>query len=356
MSRPGQKIIAFAHWPPCDRAVWIEAIADGDLFDGRGPAAHWSDASRRVTVAGYGRWIGFLASTEPEALTLLPADRVTPDRVRAYIAMLETSLSPCGIWNYVKNLRNGLSVMSPGEDFGWLGTIEQRLWLKADAQTCNKPVPSSDRLVALGLDLMDRARQSWETLRYQARLDYRDGLLIALLALVPLRRRNIAMIRIGQHLLRSEDGWSLVFEADETKNRRPIEFAIPDLLTAPIEHYLAVIRPAFREAAKHDRLWASLKTGGLSGDAIYCAVRKRVRAELGIDLTLHQFRDAAATTLAHSGPEDVMLARDLLGHADFGTTKKHYIRADSIDAGRQFAALLAKEREAVRSNLRRRMS
>ena len=32
--------------------------------------------------------------------------------------------------------------------------------------------------------------------------DYRDGLIIALLALIPLRRRTLAALRIGKHLVK----------------------------------------------------------------------------------------------------------------------------------------------------------
>ena len=53
-------------------------IADGDIFDGRGPAAHWSAGSRRSVASGYGRWLGWLAAEEPEALLLPPASRLTP--------------------------------------------------------------------------------------------------------------------------------------------------------------------------------------------------------------------------------------------------------------------------------------
>ena len=76
-------------------------------------------------------------------------------------------------------------------------------------------------------------------------LGYRDGLMIALLAARPLRRRNFAMITIGQHLIRVGPDWRLLFAAADTKTGQPIETDLPDRLVPYLEHYLCAVRPAF---------------------------------------------------------------------------------------------------------------
>ena len=54
----------------------------------------------------------------------------------------------------------------------------------------------------------------------------------------------------------------------------------------------------------------------------------------------HFFRDAAATTLAQISPESARLIRPILAHSGFGTAERHYIHAGSIEAGRDYAAVI----------------
>ena len=73
--------LALHNWPEPDRAAWAEAIAEGEIFDGRGPAAHWATTTRDAVIAAYGRWLGFIAASEPLALGVHPVDRLTVERL-----------------------------------------------------------------------------------------------------------------------------------------------------------------------------------------------------------------------------------------------------------------------------------
>jgi hypothetical protein len=48
---------------------------------------------------------------------------------------------------------------------------------------------------------------------------YRDGLMIALLAQVPLRPRNSAELEIDRDVIKEGDNWSIVISPDDTKTR-----------------------------------------------------------------------------------------------------------------------------------------
>ena len=62
---------------------------------------------------------------------------------------------------------------------------------------------------------------------------YRDGLMIALLAFIPLRRKNLAALEIGRHLIREGDGWFVIVPRTEIKkSTSSIEVAIPEFLTS----------------------------------------------------------------------------------------------------------------------------
>jgi len=339
-----RKIIRLEDWRDADQSAWTCAITAGDVFDGRGPAAHWSAGSRWSTVMGYGRWIGWLLATEPDVLCIGFEDRLTPDRLRRYINDLEKDNGPAGIWNYVKKLYDAMRVMAPDANWSWLKEIERRLARDVAPAEKRHRIVFSDRLVDLGINLMDQADNTLSLPASGRAQLFRDGLLIALLAMIPLRRRNIAMIRIGKHLKNVGGSWQLAFETDETKSHHPLEFEVPAFLVPHLDRYLDEYRPMLTHAGDHDFFWASMKGGGLSGGRIYDIVRKRTTAAFGQGLSIHLFRDCAATTIAAKSPETVMVARDLLGHASFETTHKHYVRAQTMDTGRKYTEILERLR------------
>jgi integrase len=75
----------------------------------------------------------------------------------------------------------------------------------------------------------------------------------------------------------------------------------------------------------------------MSAVAICAAVRRRAKKAFGFTVNLHRFRHAAATFWSIHDPENVRGVKDLLGHASFGMTEKHYIMAQSRLAGRALA-------------------
>jgi integrase len=83
-------------------------------------------------------------------------------------------------------------------------------------------------------------------------------------------------------------------------------------------------------------------------DALYHAVCRRTRARFGRAMSLHLFRDAAATFWAENEPGRISMVRDLLGHADHKTAEQHYIHAHTVRAARTLADLIA-ERKAQRA-------
>jgi integrase/recombinase XerD len=72
-------------------------------------------------------------------------------------------------------------------------------------------------------------------------------------------------------------------------------------------------------------------------DAIGAAVHKRTKAAFGFGVNLHRFRHAAASFWSIHDPVNVQGSKDLLGHASFTMTEKHYIMAQSRIAGRALA-------------------
>jgi integrase len=173
-----------------------------------------------------------------------------------------------------------------------------------------------------------------------ASLVYRDGLIIALLAVAPMRRRNVTSLTVGQNVMRVGESWIVVLEAGETKNRRALEYPLPALLGRALDWYLEAFRPVLFGSSRHGGLWASAKGVPLTGNAIYEAVCRRTREAFGEPVNLHLFRDAAATFWALKDPARARGVSGLLGHEP-RMTERHYNQANGISAGRKLANALA---------------
>ena len=76
-------------WPQEDRLRWQAALQPGDLLEEGGCRAGHSQFSSRAMVKGYGRWLAWLDTKGLLDGRVAPRDRITLDRVRAYVADLE---------------------------------------------------------------------------------------------------------------------------------------------------------------------------------------------------------------------------------------------------------------------------
>ena len=341
-------------WPEADRLAWSEAFREGDVFDGRGAGYHLSEGSRRTLLLAYRAWLGHLRDVDPAALGLPPADRVTPDRVRGYIAAMRArNLAPSSVWNGVKHLYDSLRVIAPETDWPWLKVVKRRLEAQVPRHGNIRPFVHAGRLCALGVLLMDEARNVLDQNPLPCAVRYRTGLCIALLASRPFRRRTLAALRIGQHLVRYGETWMLLIPAEDTKSRRPEEWLFPLPLVPYLEHYLGSVRRHFRGAERHEWLWASEKGGGLSAEWIYQSVRRATEDAFGVPVTLHAFRGAVTTGIAYDAPEKIGIASHLLNHCDPRTTERYYNMAMNLQACRRNAEHLARRKEQLRATYRR---
>jgi integrase len=171
-----------------------------------------------------------------------------------------------------------------------------------------------------------------------AALRYRDGLLIAWLALLPLRRRNLMGLELERQLTRQASGWLVAIPGELTKNHQPLEMAVPAVLATALESYLAVHRPhllAQRKVGQTQSLWLSNTGQPLSGIRAWKIIITHTQQRLGVRVNPHLFRDCAASFLGDVDPEYVRMAAPLLGHSNFITTERHYIAAQSRSALRQ---------------------
>jgi integrase len=300
--------------------------------------------SGQYDLFAWRRFLGFLALEEPSALEIAPAQRLTLKRIRALVAHLATTNKPRSVAIQIDALYKATRVMMPEHDWIWLKSVKARLYAAAPLHPPTGPVITSVQLLELGEELMDESQPGLNSpIRMADAVRYRDGLMIALLAFIPLRRKNNAAIKIGRHLVQDGDDWFIIIPCVETKTSTPIEFAVPELLHPYLATYLNAVRPRLLRRPCN-ALWISQKGGALSYSAIWGVITRHTEKRLGVRIAPHDVRDAAATTWAIAAPEHIGIARDLLAHSDLRTTTKHYNRARGIEAGRAYAQLIAKRK------------
>ena len=122
--------------------------------------------------------------SEPLALAADPAERLTIERVRAYVSHLAETNTPQSVAIQVDALYQTARILMPQQDWTWLKAIKARLHAAAPARGRSGPVITSVQLIDLGLKLMDESKPTpGAPIRMADAIRYRDGLMIALLGL-----------------------------------------------------------------------------------------------------------------------------------------------------------------------------
>jgi integrase len=342
MSRP-TKHLRFEAWPLADRSLWLRTFAQ-DPFDDEHPTAHLAAATVVGLRTSYARYLGFLDRHDPARLRLAPETRIDPVSIKAFVAHLRQSCRDTSVASLLHTLRLALRFLFPNRDWSWLKTVTRRIQATAIPFGDRARGITSAELYAIGIALIATAEEesvSSGPIAIETALQYRDGLIIALLAVVPLRRRTLAALTIDKHLVKVGEHWLLDIPAADTKTRRELEFPLPDELSRLISRYLTRFRPMIPGANNHDGLWPSMRGRTMGHGSIYDMVRRRTTEALGFPVNLHRFRIAAGNLWSIADPANVRGVKDLLGQTKFGTTEKHYIGGQSRLAGRALAKVLS---------------
>jgi len=233
-------------WTTADREAWAQACVTGHRLKPGGVAGRMK-SSTRTMVRSYGYLIEFYRRNDLFDQNAGAADPVTPEIIHAFIDELRHRVGSVTRASYIGKIRRVATILAPARNFTWLGEIEADLWYVARPRPKYHRIVPSHKLRALGLDLIRRGEtNTYLTGLARARL-VRDGLMIALLALCPIRLRNFAKLHIGRQIQRIGETWWIILEAAETKSGRPDERPVPEILTAYIDRWLERWRPAFHE-------------------------------------------------------------------------------------------------------------
>jgi hypothetical protein len=313
-------------WPDRDRLLWESGVEGSGLFENGGAGAGWSAASRLKTAYGYNSWLLWLAAKNLYDPNISPADRVTRERVAAYVSELSAALASYTVLCRIQELYDALRVVAPEWNPNWLRQLYRtlRAQVRPAREKLSRLKPIGE-LTALGERLMEEADSASDRSARRRAAAYRDGLMIALLTYRPLRRKNLAMMRLGRHLVKVSGSWQILFSAEETKSHAPYEAVLPSALTPRLERYLDVHRPVLMRGRQvdnqanvrpahpeHDALWVS--EWGTPLNFLGERIAARTKAAFGQSVLPHLFRDCAATSIAVDNPKNIGDASLVLGY------------------------------------------
>jgi len=335
-------------WPADDRRRLDAAFLPGDLFDeDAAPGAHLSAGTRRHIETAYRRWLGFVARFHPNDISLPAEDRITPIRVKDFIAHLEDEIRDTSIASVLDGLAAAARLIAQERDWRWLKSAQKNVSSRSKPLNRLPGLQPPWEIYDLGLKLMASAEGRGPDPHHLRDLAFRDGLILAFLCHWPIRRRSIASLTVDRHLIRRGDAIVIQLFPEDTKSRRADSFELPAHLKQPFRHYLDVVRPRLLGLRRHNALWVSQRSSPLTADGIYQIVERHTGQHFGQAMGLHDMRRAAATFVAIEVPEKAGLIPSLLQHSNPDTTDRHYKLADMSGASKRYAATLSAYRDRL---------
>jgi integrase len=336
-------------WPEADRIAWAAACRPGTRLKRGGAASHVKPVTRDDHALHYGNFLGFLDRSGWLQLDGQAASSVTPENVNAHVTELQQRVSSVTVHGSICRLRRVAKFIAPDRDFAWLLEIAKDLALVARPRSKFDRLVSSELLVEAGLTLMHEAETVPNKTKLARATQFRNGLMVALLAVCPIRRKNFAALEVGRSFVETKGTWWIILSASETKERRADERPVPAFLSPFINRYLEKHRPTLaRSGTAPSALWLSALDGTpITAKQLARLIRTTTLSTVGVAVGPHLFRTSAASTAASCAGDNPHLASALLHHAHPSVTNDYYNRATSMTAAEYFGRII---RQYVRSD------
>jgi hypothetical protein len=226
-------------WPDPDRGNWQAALRPGDIFQDPGGGNSWADATRRRYRDAWGRYLAWLRETESLELAKHMLDRIRPDLVQAYVDARWCEVASSTVASELECLHNIALCLAPTRDWTWLSIALSRT--RAFARPAKAVAP---RLVPIQ-ELWEAAfaQIAWAETSPSGRPNrdaahFRDGVMVGLLCVTLIRRKNFVGLELGRHIRREADGWVITIPSREVKNRLARDVVLPERLGRLMDRYV----------------------------------------------------------------------------------------------------------------------
>jgi integrase len=183
---------------------------------------------------------------------------------------------------------------------------------------------------------------------YDQAIRVQSALAIAILQVAPMRIKNLASLRLGQHVVQTRPGGvrHIVLPAEEVKNNTSPAFEVPDSLADVMDVYFERCRSLLAENPE-GFLFPARKGGAKSPAQLAAQIKRTIRQETGIDLNAHAFRHLAAKLFLKAHPGEYETTRLILAHKSIATTVRAYCGLEQADALRRLDALIDRHRRTA---------
>lgn len=333
-AKPRIRSLPIKLWPEADRKAWIAACQPSQRLNRGGTGSHMkpitlSDLERRYSY--------FLDCMNRQGLldpNKAAGVHVSPENVATYLAELSARVGPVTVYGSIYKLRRACELIDPARDLSWLADIEKDLALVMVPRSKTDRWVLTEVLVEASLTLIAEAENSCTMSKLGQARQVRNGLMVAILAMHSIRLKNFADLEIGRNFVEIKGSWWIVLSASETKERRPDERRIDDLLQPALDRYLRKYRPVLAgESQSTTALWLSSDDGNpMTYHGVARALTETTRSAVGVAVSPHLFRTAIASSAAIHGGANPYLASALLHHRGSRVTEAHYNRASSLGA------------------------
>jgi site-specific recombinase XerD len=339
---PKVRSLPIGQWPPADKEAWAAACRPSQRLAHGGAGGHLkpitlSDLSRR-----YGYYLDFLARRGLLDLRLAAGALVTPENVEAFLQEMNVRVGSVTVYGSIYKLRRATQLLDPKREMTWLTELEKDLALVMRPRSKSDRLVLTEVLVEAGLTLIAAADSSASLSILAKARQVRNGMMVAMLALHPIRLKNFASLEIGRTFIELQGSWWITLSAAETKEKRADERRIDELLTTALNLYLGKYRQALKgNNSESNALWLSSHNGAaMTYDGVARAITETTRSAVGIDVSPHMFRTSAASSAALHGGDNLHLGSALLHHRDKRVTEKNYNFASNLSAAQSLRDLI----------------
>src|SRR5713101_2799828 len=329
-------------WPEADRTAWISACQPSQRLKRGGAASHMKVITRDDLARRYGYFLDCMDRRGLLDLNNAAGAHVAPEKVDTYLEELTARVGSVTVQGSIYKLRRACGLIDPARDLSWLADVEKDLALVMRPRSKANRWVLTEVLIEAGLTLIAEAENSRKMSKLGQARQVRNGLMVAMLAMHPIRLKNFADLEIERNFVEIKGSWWIVLSASETKEGRPDERRIDDLLQPALDRYLKKYRPFLAGADQSATgLWLSSNDGAsMSYAGVERVLTEATRTTVGVAVSPHLFRTAIASSAAIHGGANPYLASALLHHTDSGVTEAYYNRASSLSAAKSFREII----------------
>jgi hypothetical protein len=228
-------------WPDIERAAWDFARRRGQRLSQGGPASRLGEEASTDLVRRYGQFLNYFRRTQQPDNHAQAGALVTPVAIAGFIEELQIRVRSVTVAQSIYKVYRAATLIAPERDFSWLAEIAKDLALVAEPMNKSSRIVATERLVEAGLTLVAEAGSVTFRSPLARALSARNGLMIAMLALCPIRLKNFTALAIGQSFVEQEGTWWIVLQ--KTKSKRADERPLPKFLNPAVRQYLELHRP-----------------------------------------------------------------------------------------------------------------